>query len=280
MDSSDAENNAPLPDHPFHPAILRGGKLVRAKLKGKAFLVPSLVTMAAFFSGFVGVIAAIRGDYIYCTKCIALAILFDGLDGRVARRLNATTAFGREFDSLSDVVSFGVAPAILVYCWAFQSAAGDFGVLAAFVYTVCTGARLARFNIDTNSTPRRSFVGLPSPGAAVAIIALVYWHPEPIGEGWERGLLSIYMILLGGLMVSEIPYFSVKNFKFTPGHARRNIAVIAGVIALAWYSSQLFVLIGGLSYGLSGAIAALFRHLFPGQVKKFSKRDRKILFGE
>src|SRR5215813_9408087 len=89
----------PNSDRQFKPRLLRGKKFT---LKGKAFLVPSLVTVAAFFSGFVGVIAAIRGDFIYATKAIALAILFDGLDGRVARRLNATTAFGREFDSLSD----------------------------------------------------------------------------------------------------------------------------------------------------------------------------------
>jgi len=280
MDS--IKNDSALEDKKRHfkPALLRGGSLVRARLKGKAFVIPSLVTMAAFFSGFVGAIAAIRGDFVYATKAIALAGLFDGLDGRVARKLNATTAFGREFDSLCDVVTFGVAPAILVYCWAFQSAAGDFGVLAAFVYTVCAGARLARFNVDTEETPSQNFTGLPTPGAALAVIALVFWSPEPVTESWARGLLSVYMIALGGLMVSELPYFSLKNLKFTHGHARRNILIIAGAVALTWYSAPFMALLLGVSYAFSGAAAYAAKKLFPKYVQTFSKRDRKILFGE
>ncbi len=272
----DEIENKPPEERPFQPTLLKGR---RFSLKGKTFLIPSLVTVAAFFSGFVGVIAAVRGDYLYATKAIALAILFDGLDGRVARRLNAATAFGREFDSLSDVVSFGVAPAILAYCWAFQSSAGDFGVLAAFVYTVCAGARLARFNVDTETTSSRGFVGLPSPGAAVGVIALVYWHPLSLEQPFFQGVLSLYLMLLGGLMVSELPYSSVKNLKFTPATVRRNILVMAVIVGFAWYSSQLAVLIGGVGYALSGGVAAIARTLFPEQVKRFSRRERKILFG-
>jgi CDP-diacylglycerol--serine O-phosphatidyltransferase len=267
-------------EHRLGPALVRGGKIVREKLQGKAFVIPSLVTVAAFFSGFLGAIAAIRGDFVYATKAIALAALFDGLDGRVARKLNAATAFGREFDSLCDVVTFGVAPAVLVYCWAFQNAAGDFGVLAAFIYTVSAGARLARFNVEAEESPgKKSFSGLPTPGAAIAVIALVYFFPTPVTESWARGLLSLFMISLGALMVSELPYFSLKNLRFTPGHARRNVLLIALGVGLAWYSSHLFILVGAMAYAYSGAIGYAVRRFFPGYVESLLKRERKIMFG-
>jgi CDP-diacylglycerol--serine O-phosphatidyltransferase len=247
----------------FRPSLVSGSNKVRAKLQGKAFLVPSLVTVAAFFCGFLAVIESLRGDYLYATKCIALAAIFDGLDGRVARRLNAMTAFGREFDSLSDLVSFGVAPAIMVYAWAFQSSAQDFGAIAAFTYAVCAAARLARFNLDTGGVPTKHFTGLPSPGAAMALIPLVYFSPEAVTSPVYRGFLSIYLLLLGFLMVCELPYFSLKHLKFTHENSRRTILVIAIMVAVAWYSNQLFFLLIGVSYGMSGAIAYLVKKFFP-----------------
>jgi CDP-diacylglycerol--serine O-phosphatidyltransferase len=264
----------------FRPSLVRGGNKVKASLKGKAFLVPSLVTVAAFFCGFLAVIESLRGDYLYATKCIALAALFDGLDGRVARRLNAMTAFGREFDSLSDLVSFGVAPAVLVYAWAFQGSAQEFGAIAAFTYAVCAAARLARFNLDTGSTPSKNFTGLPSPGAAMAVIPLVYFSPSPVVSPFYIGVLSIYLILLGFLMVCELPYFSLKQLKFTHENSRRSILLIAISVAVAWYSNQLFFLIIGIGYGLSGAVSYLLRKFAPGFQKSLATKDTKIIFGE
>lgn len=264
----------------FRPSLVRGGNKVKASLKGKAFLVPSLVTVAAFFCGFLAVIESLRGDYLYATKCIALAALFDGLDGRVARRLNAMTAFGREFDSLSDLVSFGVAPAVLVYAWAFQGSAQEFGAIAAFTYAVCAAARLARFNLDTGSTPSKNFTGLPSPGAAMAVIPLVYFSPSPVVSPFYIGVLSIYLILLGFLMVCELPYFSLKQLKFTHENSRRSILLIAISVAVAWYSNQLFFLIIGIGYGLSGAVSYLLRKFAPGFQQNLSKKEKKIIFGE
>jgi len=274
-DNGDEKLDKDQPKRLFRPSLVHGGQKVREKLHGKAFLIPSLVTVGAFFFGFLAVIEATRGDFIYATKCIVLAALFDALDGRVARRLNAMTAFGREFDSLSDLLSFGVAPAFLVYCWAFQSAAGDFGVLAAFAYAVCAAGRLARFNLDTSGTPSKNFTGLPSPGAAMAIVPLVYFSPDPVTSTFYRGVLSLYLILLGFLMVCELPYFSPKHLKFTHENSRRTILIISLMVALAWYSSQLFFLIAGVTYGLSGAVAYLLRTFFPNYKDHFRGKNSR-----
>ncbi|MCB0322004.1 MAG: CDP-diacylglycerol--serine O-phosphatidyltransferase, partial [Bdellovibrionales bacterium] len=167
------------------PVLLKGPKL-RDRLQGKTFLIPSFITVVGIFCGFLAAISATRGEFVYACKCIALAILLDGLDGRVARKLNATSAFGREFDSLSDVVAFGVAPAILVYSWGFNRVADEFGLLIAFVFLVCGATRLARFNITSTGelVLRKSagsgFQGLPIPGAAAAIASIVYCFPAPI----------------------------------------------------------------------------------------------------
>ena len=264
----------------FRPSLVRGGNKVKASLKGKAFLVPSLVTVAAFFCGFLAVIESLRGDYLYATKCIALAALFDGLDGRVARRLNAMTAFGREFDSLSDLLCFGVAPGVLVYAWAFQRNADEFGAIAAFTYAVCAAARLARFNLDTGEKPSKNFTGLPSPGAALAVVPLVYFSPSPVTSSAYIGFLAVYLLLMGFLMVCELPYFSLKNLKFTHENSRTSILAIAVAVAVAWYSNQLFFLLIGVGYGLSGAVAYLLRKFAPGLQDRLSRKDKKIIFGE
>ena len=264
----------------FRPSLVRSGNKVKASLKGKAFLVPSLVTVAAFFCGFLAIIESLRGDYLYATKCIVLAALFDGLDGRVARRLNAMTAFGREFDSLSDLVSFGVAPAVMVYAWAFQNSAQEFGAIAAFTYAVCAAARLARFNLDTGATPAKNFTGLPSPGAAMAVLPLVYFSPTPVASQFYIAVLSAYLMLLGFLMVCELPYFSLKQLKFTHENSRRSILLIAVGVAVAWYSNQILFLIIGIGYGLSGAVSYLLKKFAPGLREGLSRKDKKMLFGE
>lgn len=227
-------------------------KRVRSRFQKKAFLIPTFVTVAAIFSGFLGAISALRGDFEYATKCIAFAILFDGLDGRVARRLNATSEFGREFDSLSDVVAFGVTPALMVYLWGFKAFADDFGVLVAFVYVVCGAARLARFNVTTTAEPKHYFTGLPIPGAAAAVAAVVYFHPQPLESKFAVAFAAFLLLTLGGLMVSQIPFYSVKHLKFTGAHTRLNIFLAALAIALAWYNSRIVLLLGTFLYAFGG----------------------------
>jgi CDP-diacylglycerol--serine O-phosphatidyltransferase len=234
--------------------LVRGPRYVREKFHGRVFLVPSSVTVVGIFCGFLGIISAIRGNFEYAARCIGLSIILDGIDGRVARRLNATSAFGREFDSLSDAIAFGVAPAVLFYCWAFSETADEFGVLAGFIYVVCAAARLARFNVATSDDPRSHFVGLPSPGAAAAVSALVYAFPTPIENLWLVGFLFCYMILVGGLMVTTIPFFSVKKIKFTREKQKLYLIALALFVAIAWKYNRMVILLISTAYAMSGLV--------------------------
>ena len=239
-------------------AILKRG-YVREKLQGKSFLVPSFVTVVGIFCGFLGVISAIKGNFEYATKCIILAIILDGLDGRIARRLNATSAFGREFDSLSDMISFGVAPAVLVYCWGFSEVADEFGLLAAFVFVVCGATRLARFNVESSKQATMSFTGLPTPGAAAAVIAIVLCFPEPLTNPLLVAAMMVYIVVIGVLMVSTYSFFSLKKLEFSSGNPRLNLILLAVAVALAWKYSHAAILVASTAYAWSGLIAAFVR---------------------
>ena len=239
--------------------LTKGPEIVRSKLQNRMYLVPGFVTVVGFFCGFLGAMAALRGDFEYATKCIAIAIVFDGLDGRVARRLNATSEFGREFDSLSDLVAFGVTPGLLVYLWAFKPFIDDFGILVAFVYVVCGAARLARFNITTSAEPKKHFDGLPIPGAAAAAAAVVYCWPAPLTNWYVTAAMAAYMIVLAFLMVSTIPFYSVKHLKFTHTNARYSILGLAVAVAFGWYHARLAILFIATAYALSGPMTSVAR---------------------
>ena len=232
--------------------LARSGKPMSARMQRRILVIPSLITVASCFSGFLAIISAFRGNFEYATKCIAFAIVFDGLDGRVARRLNATSAFGREFDSLSDLVAFGVAPAMLVYSWAFLPVADDFGALVSFLYVVCGGARLARFNIAEPGTSKGNFQGLPIPGAAAALASVVYFSPEHVEQTFAVAVISLFTMLLAFLMVSSVPFPSVKHLRITQKNVKQTLSLLAVFVALAWYHSKLFFLTGSLLYVLSG----------------------------
>jgi CDP-diacylglycerol--serine O-phosphatidyltransferase len=225
---------------------------------GKLLLVPSFITVVGIFCGFLAIVSGVKGRFDYAAACIAIAFIVDGLDGRVARRLNATSAFGREFDSLSDVISFGVAPAMLVYSWAFAPFADDVGLLACFVYVACGAARLARFNIDTGTEPKKHFIGLPIPGAAAAIAALVHYDPTPVHNVAFTAVVFLYMFILAGLMVSTLEFISIKNVKLTRQNARLHFLALSVAVALMWYNSHFFLLIIGTGYALSGPVLWAF----------------------
>ena len=228
-------------------------KLVREKLRGKTFLIPSFVTVIGIFCGFLAIISAIKGNFESAPKYIALSIILDGLDGRIARRLNACSAFGREFDSLSDLVTFCVAPAILVYQWAFALNADDFGVVAGFLFVVCGATRLARFNImETGEEPHKHFVGLPTPGAAAAIAAIVYCFPGPVNYFWAVAFLLSYMLLLAMLMVCTLPFFSIKHLRLGKGNPALNLLILSVLAGLIWKYSFAVLLIASNFYALSG----------------------------
>lgn len=175
------------------------------------YLLPNLFTTAALFAGFYSVVAAMKGYFDSAAIAIFVAMILDSLDGRVARMTNTQTAFGAQYDSLSDMVAFGVAPALIVYSWSLFNL-GKLGWLVAFLYTAGTALRLARFNAQAHDTDKRYFQGLPSPAAAAVIAGLVW-----LGNTYElEGLLIdiptvIITLSVAALMVSTIRYYSFKQ---------------------------------------------------------------------
>ena len=222
---------------------------LKERLYRQRFLVPNAVTLGSMFCGFLTTIYASTGRFEKACIAIALAILLDGLDGRVARKLNATSRFGVEFDSLSDLISFGVAPATLLYYWCFQRVADEFGVFVTFIYVICAASRLARFNIaDTNL---KAFTGLPTPGAAALVAALVNFSPGLHDSFWFVSFGALVSLGLAYLMVSTIEFFSVKMITVQGINPKVRIAVGA-LIALTWYNSGIGFLVLSAAYVLSG----------------------------
>jgi CDP-diacylglycerol--serine O-phosphatidyltransferase len=183
----------------------------RKSLKRGVYLLPNLVTTGGLFAGFYGIVATMKGDYYIAAWFILISAIFDALDGKVARLTGTTSQFGVEYDSLADIVSFGVAPGLLMYSWALKSF-GKFGWLAAFLYVVCGALRLARFNVQVNTVESRRFVGLPIPAAAgmVASCVLLFYHLG--GSGTIRKVSVVLLIyVLAYLMVSNHSYHSFKD---------------------------------------------------------------------
>jgi len=183
-----------------------------------AFLLPNALTTCALFAGVFSIISGINGEYVTAAIAIGIAGLLDGLDGRVARMTNTQSEFGVQYDSLSDMISFGLAPAILTFNWSLQSMgdisplAGKLGWLAAFVYIACAALRLARFNAQPAGTDKSYFQGLASPAAAL-MLAITVWFFEDRAVAGEsvRWLMWVLTLVVGLLMFSNVRYFSFKG---------------------------------------------------------------------
>lgn len=222
---------------------------LKERLYRRRFLVPNAVTLANMFCGFLACLYAAQGKFEKAALAIGFAILLDGLDGRVARKLKATSKFGLEFDSFSDLTSFGIAPAILIYHWSLKPVADQFGVFICFIYAVCAASRLARFNISADNL--KSFTGLPTPGAAALVAALVNFLPAIEPGNLSVFLGSIVMLSLGFLMVSQIEFFSVKTVQMRSFGFFSRI-VLAAAIGLIWYNTGVGFLTLATLYVLSG----------------------------
>jgi CDP-diacylglycerol--serine O-phosphatidyltransferase len=234
----------------------RQGQRVRRQqladtLYRRRYLIPNSVTVGNMFCGFLAIVYAASGRFFQASVAIGIAILLDGLDGRVARRLNATSKFGVEFDSFCDLVSFGLAPAILVYHWCYRIAADEFGVLVTFLFSVAAATRLARFNISDPNLDK--FHGLPSPGAAGVVAAMVHFQPTWHSSLAVLGAVSALLLSLSFLMVSRIEYLSIKQFRFRSARPFAQV-VIAVAIGLLWYNNKVGLFVLSLAYALSGLI--------------------------
>ncbi len=224
-----------------------------ATLRRGIHLVPSLFTTANILFGFLSIILATTGSLETASLLIGIAALLDALDGRVARMTGTTSAFGREFDSLADVVSFGVAPAILAWRWAL-SGFGRLGWAVAFLYVICCAVRLARFNIQSGTADRRWFVGLPTPPAACVVAACVFLNPTPLDDRVLEVLTLAMVVVLSGLMVSKIRYRSFKDLDLRARRPYVWIVPVAVAFALVAAHPQLSLLVAAFVYVLSGFV--------------------------
>ncbi|MBI2879909.1 MAG: CDP-diacylglycerol--serine O-phosphatidyltransferase [Candidatus Rokubacteria bacterium] len=224
---------------------------LREKRRRGIFLLPSLLTTGNLFCGFLAIILATEGDYHWAALTILIAMVLDILDGKVARLTKTTTQFGLEFDSLADVVSFCVAPALLLYFWALAPL-GRVGWLAAFLYVICGAMRLARFNVMSGSGDRRYFLGLPTPAAAGVLVAIVLLFEKIELARAELFVLSMVVYLLAFLMISSFRYHSFKELDF----GRRRplgvlLLVVLAVLIVASHPQLFLFLLFGI-YALSG----------------------------
>jgi CDP-diacylglycerol--serine O-phosphatidyltransferase len=179
----------------------------RRKLRRGAYLLPSLFTIGNILLGFYAVVRGLRGDFQLAAILVAGAAVLDSLDGRLARLTGTESDFGREFDSLADVLTFGFVPALLAYSWGLQSL-GRIGWLAPLFYLVCCATRLARYNVKVQQVDRRYFVGIPAPAAACMIAALLLFAPENDWKPWGIALVLVSLLVVGGLMVSTFRYLN------------------------------------------------------------------------
>ena len=226
------------------------------------YLLPNMITTAGLFSGFYAIVAAVNGRFEAAAIAIFIAMVMDGLDGRVARLTNTQSEFGVQYDSLSDMVCFGLAPALVMYEWALRDMVSvgwaKLGWLAAFIYTASAALRLARFNSQVATAEKSYFRGLPSPSAAGVLAGLV-WAATDLGIAGDDLVYLVFVltISMGLLMVSNIRYYSFKEFHFNNRVSFVAILVVVLVYAFASIDPPKVLFIGFLGYSIFGIIYTL-----------------------
>jgi CDP-diacylglycerol--serine O-phosphatidyltransferase len=235
----------------------------RPRRKG-IYILPNAITLAALFSGFYGIVMAMNGRFELACVAIFVAAVLDSLDGRVARMTNAQSAFGEQMDSLSDMVSFGAAPALIMYVWALKDM-GKAGWIPAFVYIAGAALRLARFNVNIGVVDKRFFQGLPSPAAAALVIGFV-WVMDDLGfkgvslsDWWIRWLAFGITLYAGLTMVTNAPFYSFKVVGARQTVPFVSIVAIALGIALISQNPPLALFLLFCAYGLSGYVVYAYR---------------------
>ena len=237
------------------------------------YLLPNLFTTGGLFGGFFAIIAASQGRFTAACVAIFVAAILDGIDGRVARLTNTQTEFGVQYDSLADLVSFGMAPALVMYHWALVSMKldsvmlGKVGWLAAFLYAACAALRLARFNSQVGQVDKRWFIGLASPAAAGLMASFIWTCHEYgwTGEELRYGAMAVTLVA-GLLMVCRIRYSSFKGSGTGPKSDRVPFAALliaVAVLIALWIEPPVTLLVAGCAYALSGPVMWLRRRKLP-----------------
>ena len=237
------------------------------------YILPNLFTTASLFAAFLSIMWAINGKFEIAALAIIVSAVCDGLDGKVARLTNSTSEFGVQYDSLADLVAFGVAPAILIYFWQVE-AFGRLGLMACFMYVLCGALRLARFNITTAVTSKKFFTGLPIPAAGCVVATLIFFSeyvPEPYSASILPKACLGLTFLLALLMVSRIRYASFKEYGAIKAHPFGSLVTATLLfVLLASYPALLgFLVLGG--YVISGPI---YTYLF--MPRRHSKLLREL----
>jgi len=237
-------------DEPISDSLLN-----QARRRRGIYLLPNLFTTAALFSGFFAIVQAMNGNFIDSAQAIFVAMVLDGLDGRVARLTRTQSAFGAEYDSLSDMVSFGAAPSLLMYEWALRGM-GKLGWLAAFVYCCGAALRLARFNTQIGIADKRYFMGLPSPAAAALIAGLVWVaHGDYQVLGRDLQWFAWGTTLFAGLtMVSNVKFYSFKDINLRRAVPFWVVLVVMLVFVIITIDQALVLFAGFTLYALHGYV--------------------------
>jgi len=253
----------------------RKRRINNPRLRRGIFLLPSLFTVANLLCGYYAVIASLVGgatEFDRAAKAIGLAILFDSMDGRVARMTGTNTEFGVQLDSLADVCSFGIAPAVMAYAWGVRSLAdlggtrlrqlSEFGWVCCLAFLICCAWRLARFNVQ-GMAPGSSkyFVGMPTPAAAAVIASIVHGFKDPL-QDWRYAVVWFVMAAcLGALMTSTVRYYSFKDIPWTRKQPSLAIVLLCLTVALVWLYSEYVLILFSCVYAVVGVVLHVVRLL-------------------
>ncbi len=243
------------------------------------YLLPNLFTTGALFAGYYSIIASINGKYELAAITVFIAALLDGLDGRVARLTNTQSAFGEQYDSLSDLISFGLAPSLLMYNWSLHSLVdvhpilGKIGWLVAFIYAVCGALRLARFNVQIGTIDKAYFQGLPSPAAAALVCSFVWVAVDFEFSGKTLQYVSLAITLIAGLlMVSKIRYYSFKTLPFKESVPFVWILILVFIFVLLALVPDKALFVVFLGYAISGIVMTAY-NLKKNRAKKLQLKN-------
>lgn len=221
-----------------------------------SFFLPNTFTALNLACGFAAVVFAIRGEFYKSCMLLILGGIFDSVDGRIARLTGTQSSFGEQFDSMSDVVSFGVAPAFLMYMHSLHQL-GRVGIVASFVYLLCGALRLARFNANIDRVDSNFFQGLPIPGAAIAVIGFIFLSSDyPIINEYP-GIGAAYVVFYGLLMISSIPFNSFKKSKWVKTHKRQTLLILFLLASLLFIYEQIMVFVY-ISLYVGGSLVYFF----------------------
>lgn len=241
---------------------------LNAQMRKRGFyILPNLFTTAALFSGFYAIVQAMNQRFEHAAVAIFIAMVLDSLDGRVARLTHTQSAFGAEYDSLSDMVSFGVAPALVIYEWSLKGL-GKLGWVAAFIYCAAAALRLARFNTNLDVVDKRYFQGLPSPSAAALVAGLVWVLQDHVQGSSVQWVAWIVTMIAGLTMVSNIRYYSFKDINFRRSVPFTVMFLVALVIALISYQPHIVLFSIFMGYVISGYVMLIYQFIQRRQEKQ------------